>query len=183
MSKDTNKKAVKRKARKNRTTKQSPPQIDFTEYEERTNADAVELLKLIDDKLSVSARNVETRSLWEVAWSAVYWLKMAHKDHPTVKRYIEGEQNFNKYSEDSNIIKSSYKNKVAQSAGDMQMTTAEVFLLTGFLMGIRALHDQKPFTTDDCKKAAAAYRLMARPPRRWTEEEDEQERLYWAKRN
>ena len=83
----------------------------------------------------------------------------------------------------AHIIKPSFKNKVEEYAAAVENTAAEVFLLTGFSMRIKAMYDQINYNQDLRDKAARGYRLSHRPPRVITPEEDERQRLYRNKRN
>jgi hypothetical protein len=72
----------------------------------------MELLKLIDKQLSRTAHKAEDRSLWELACSTVYWLKLAHKDHPLVSKYMASKQAVAEYLHHSNVVKPWYRWKM-----------------------------------------------------------------------
>jgi hypothetical protein len=117
---------------------------------------------MISEKLKFSADNVNHSSLWEVACSVSYYLKQFKTEHPAVKRLGEAEKKLREYciGDRMSVIKKPHHRKVDEAADGKAYAMAEIFLHTGFLMGIRALKE-----TLDTEKAKTAYRLTAREPR------------------
>jgi hypothetical protein len=114
-----------------------------------------------------------------VANSVKYWLKMAHPDNPTVKRYVTADEKLREHCGDnSDVVKPTYRSKIVGYAESLEWSSSEIFLLTGFLMGIRALSE-----SIDKGKAASRYRLAGRSTRRESPEELKESQLYWALRN
>ena len=114
-----------------------------------------------------------------VANSVKYWLKMAHQDNPTVKSYMTADEKIREHCGDNgDVVKPTYRSKIVGYAESLEWSSSEIFLLTGFLMGIQALSE-----SIDKGKAASRYRLAGRSTRRESPEELEESQLYWALRN